>query len=186
MKQLGVNVDILVHGDMLHVLQAADDLHVFEARHHGVRSLVQRLQARAAQAVDRGAGRGDREIRHQRHVTGRVEALLALLLRVAQHQVFDLGRIDARALDNRLDDGHRQVVAANVAEHALVLVRPANGGPHRIDYDGSFHDSAPRWLHPLSDIDDAMILERRCGDEEEIGSSTRNLYLRNPSFLFSA
>ena len=54
-EQLGVQVDVLVHRDVLHVLQAADDLHVFEAGHDRVRGLVDGLQAGAAQPVDRRA-----------------------------------------------------------------------------------------------------------------------------------
>ena len=102
MEQLGVEVDACVHRDVLHVLQAADDLHVFEAGHDGVRGLVDGLQARAAQAVDRRAAGVRRQPGHQADDAGDVEPLLALLLRVAQHDVFDLGRIDAGALDERL------------------------------------------------------------------------------------
>ena len=45
MKQLGIQVNAGVHRNVLHVFQAADDLHVFEAGHDGVRRLVDRLQA---------------------------------------------------------------------------------------------------------------------------------------------
>ena len=55
LEQLGVEVDAGVHRDVLHVLQAADDLHVLAAGHDGVRRLVERLQAGAAQAIDRRA-----------------------------------------------------------------------------------------------------------------------------------
>ena len=39
-KQLGVQVDAGIHRDVVHVLQAADDLHVLEAGHDRVRRLV--------------------------------------------------------------------------------------------------------------------------------------------------
>ena len=74
----------------------ADDLHVFAAGHDGVRSLVDRLQGRAAQPVDgRAAGR-QRQAGHQADDAGDVHPLLALLLGVAHHDVFDLVGIDAR------------------------------------------------------------------------------------------
>ena len=69
---------------------------------------------------------------------GDVEALFALLLGVAQHDVFDFGRIDAAALDQRLDDGHGQIVAADVAEDALFFVRPTDRGSQTIDDHGTF------------------------------------------------
>ena len=55
LEQLGIQVDAGVHRNVVHVLQPADDLHVFEAGHDRVRRLVDGLQARAAQPVDRRA-----------------------------------------------------------------------------------------------------------------------------------
>ena len=102
LEELGIEVDAGVHRDVLHVLQAADDLHVFEAGHDGVRRLVEGLQAGAAQAIDRRAAGLRGQPGHQADDAGHVEPLLALLLRVAEHDVFDLGGIDAGALDERL------------------------------------------------------------------------------------
>ena len=44
MKQLWVQVETSVHGDMLHVFQAAYDLHVFGAGDNCVARLIQCLQ----------------------------------------------------------------------------------------------------------------------------------------------
>ena len=71
MKQLGIQVDAGVHRNVLHVLQPADDLHVFEAGHDGVRSLVDGLQARAAQPVDRRAAGVRGQTGHQPDDAGR-------------------------------------------------------------------------------------------------------------------
>ncbi len=142
-NSLGLRLMSGVHGNVLHVLQAADDLHVFEAGHDGVRSLVDRLQAGAAQAVDGRAAGVRRQARHQPHDAGGVHALLALLLRIAEHDVFDFGRVDAGALDEGLDDRHGQVVGADVAKDALVFVGPANGRSHAIDNHGAFHWGRP-------------------------------------------
>ena len=43
-----IDVDAMHHGNVLHVLQPAHDLHVLEAGHDGVRGLVDGLQARTA------------------------------------------------------------------------------------------------------------------------------------------
>jgi len=125
-NSLGFRSSEASQGDVLHVLQAADDLHVLGAGQDRMRSLIERLQARAAQAVDRRTAGLGRQAGHQRHAAGDIESLLALLLGVAQHDVFDLMRIDAAALDHGLDDGDGQVVAADVAENSLILVRPAD------------------------------------------------------------
>ena len=127
-----------VHGDVLHVLQPADDLHVFEAGHDGVRGLVDGLQARSAEAVDVAppVALGRPAIKATR--PGDIETLLALLLGVAQHDVFDLGRVDAAALDQGLDDGHGQIVAADVAEDTFFLMGPADRGSQAIDNHGTF------------------------------------------------
>ena len=79
----------------------------------------------------------DRQAGHQRDRAGDIQPLLARLLRVAEHHVFDLGRIDAGPLDERLDAGDGQIVAPHVAEPAPLLVRPADGRADAVDDDGS-------------------------------------------------
>ena len=77
---------------------------------------------------------------HQADGAGDVEPLLALLLRVAEDDVFDRGRIDAGPLDERADHGDGQVVGADVAKDALLRMGPANRRAAAIDNDGGFHD----------------------------------------------
>ena len=43
LEELGIQVDILVHGNVMHVLQAAHHLYILEARHDAVRRLVDGL-----------------------------------------------------------------------------------------------------------------------------------------------
>ena len=94
-EELRVEVDARIHGDVVHVLQAADDLHVFGIGQDRVRCLGERLQAAAAESIHRRAAGLDRQPGHQADGPSHVESLLALLLRVAEHDVFDRGRIDA-------------------------------------------------------------------------------------------
>ena len=140
-EQLGVEIDARIHRDVVHVLQAADDLHVLGIGQDRVRRLGERLQAAAAQAIDRRPAGLDRQPGHQADGAGDVESLLALLLRVAEHDVFDRGRIDAGALDERAHHGDGQIVGADVAKHALLRMGPANRRAATIDNDGGFHSS---------------------------------------------
>ncbi len=98
-KQLGVEIDARIHGDVVHVLQPADDLHVLGAGRDGVGRLVDRLQAAAAQAVDGGAPDARGQSGEQADDAADVEPLFALLLAAAEHHVLDGRGIDARAVD---------------------------------------------------------------------------------------
>ena len=125
-EQLGVEVDAGIHRDVVHVLQAADDLHVLgsatiacDAWSIACRLLPHRRLTVAPPRFDRQPG-------HQADGAGDVEPLLALLLRVAQHDVFDRRRIDAGPLDERAHHRHGQVVGADVAKDALLRMSPAN------------------------------------------------------------
>ena len=138
-EELGVEVDAGIHRDVVHVLQAADDLHVLGIGQDRVRRLGERLQAAAAQAIDGRAARLDRQPGHQADRAGDVEPLLALLLRVAEDDVFDRGRIDAAALDERAHHGDGQVVGADVAKDALLRMSPANRRATGINNNGGFH-----------------------------------------------
>ena len=145
-EELGVEIDAGVHRDVVHVLEAADDLHVFGTGEDRVRRLGERLQTAAAESIDGRPARLDGDARHQADRAGDVQPLLALLLRVAEHDVFDRGRVDAGPLDERADDGDGEVVGANVAKDALLRMRSANRRATTINDDGSFH-GASRFRH---------------------------------------
>ena len=83
-----------------HVLDARADHRVVHPRGDQRGGEVDRLLGGAALAVDRRAGRLDRQALLQPRVARDVEALLAELLDAAGDHVLDLGRLDARALDH--------------------------------------------------------------------------------------
>ena len=62
-------------------------------------SLIDSLQGRTAKAINRSAARLDREAGHQADAASDVHPLLARLLGIAHHDVFDFFGIDATALD---------------------------------------------------------------------------------------
>jgi hypothetical protein len=62
-----------------------------------------------------------------------------LLLRIAQEQVFDFGGVDTGALDDGLDHGHGQVVAADIAKDAFFFMRAADGRANPVNNDCVFH-----------------------------------------------
>ena len=70
---------------------------------------------------------------------GGVQPLLAGLLGVAHHDVFDLVGIDAGPFDDCLHDLHGQVVGTDLAKDAFILVGTANGRSHAINNHGAFH-----------------------------------------------
>ncbi len=119
-EKLRVEIDARIHGDVVHVLQPAHNLHIFGISQDRVRRLRQRLQTAAAESVHRRPAGFDRQSRHQSHGPGHVEALLALLLRVAEHNVLNNGGIDSRALDERTHHGNGQVVGTHIAKRALL------------------------------------------------------------------
>src|SRR5207245_2372537 len=83
----------------LHVLDAACYLHVLAVGRHALRRLVDRLEAGAAQAVDRRPAHLDRQAGDQSRHAGNVVALLALLLDTAPVDVLDVARRDAGPLE---------------------------------------------------------------------------------------
>ena len=89
------------HRQVLHVLEAADDLHVFHTGRNGVGRLVNRLQAAAAKAIHRAAASSDRQSGHERDGPRRVVTLLAGLLRTPQDDIADLLWIDRISCDER-------------------------------------------------------------------------------------
>ena len=144
LEKLGVDIEAVVHRQVLHMFQAADDLHVFKAGDDRVGRLVDGLQAAAAKTIDGGPAGGDRQAGQEGDGAGGVQPLLARLLRVAQYHVLDLGRVDASPLDQSPHAGGGQVVAPHVAEPAFFLVRPANRRADAVDHNSRFH-GAPPW-----------------------------------------
>ena len=142
-EQLGINLADRVHRNVLHVLQATNHLHIFGFGDDGVGRLVQRLQRTAAPAVDRRPGDGEGQPSHQAHRPAYVQPLLLFREGTAQHEVIDLFRIDAGAFDDRLHHAGGEIIAANIAEPALVLVGTADGSTGTGNDDGTFHVRRP-------------------------------------------
>ena len=102
------------HGDVLHVLDAAGDLHVLAAGGDALGRLVDRLQAGAAVAIDGRAADLDRKAGDEGGHAGDVETLLAFLLDAAPVNVLDgcgrdLGPLERASSGPRTDrrPGHR-------------------------------------------------------------------------------
>src|ERR1700712_62502 len=123
----------------MHVLEAADDLNVFGIGDDRVRRLGDRLQTASAESVSRGPASFDGETGHQPNRTSHVEPLFALLLHVAEHDVFDNGNIDAATLNDRTNDRDGQVIGPDFAEYAPLGVGATDRRAAGFDYDGGFH-----------------------------------------------
>src|SRR5690606_1793494 len=83
-EHLGIEVDVCVHGDVVHVLQTANDLHVLRASDNGVRRLAERLETAPTETVDGSGSRLDGDTGHQGDCPCDIQSLLALLLCIAQ------------------------------------------------------------------------------------------------------
>jgi hypothetical protein len=94
---------------------------------------VDRLEARAAQPVDRESGDLDRQARQQERHPGHVPVILAGLVGAAEDDVLDDRGVDLRPLDDRPDDERRQVVRPDARQHATI---PPERRPDRIDDPG--------------------------------------------------
>ena len=125
-QHAGMNIDRRLHRQVLHVLHAAGHLHVLGAGRDRMGRAGDRLERGATEPIDRRAGSGQRQTRHQGRAPGHVAAKFAPLLRSAEDHVFDRGRIDTASLDHALHDGRGQFVAADVPEQAAVGMRPAD------------------------------------------------------------
>jgi hypothetical protein len=101
--------------------------------------LVERLEAAAAEAIDRGAAGGARQAGEQADDAADVEPLLLLLLRIAEDDVFDRRRVDAGPLDEGLDHRRGKIVGAHVAKDAALGVGPPDRGPAAVNDHWSFH-----------------------------------------------
>jgi hypothetical protein len=126
---------------MLHVLDAAGDLHVLATRRDALGGLIDRLQTRAAVAVDRDAAHLDRQSRDERRHAGHVVALFFFLLDAAPLDVLDGRARHADAVEQGLHQVGAQIVGADIAIHAFFGVSPADGRADGIDDDGITHDT---------------------------------------------
>ena len=140
-EELRVEVDRRVHRDVVHVLQAADDLHVLGAGHDRMRRLVDRLQAAAAQPVDRRpAGLdGSPAIRPTMRATLNPCSLCCCVLPRTTSSI-TAGSMPVRSTSARTTATARSS-RAHVAKDALLGVRPANRRAAAINNDSGFHGS---------------------------------------------
>ncbi len=95
--------------DPAHHLDAAGERDVDDAGADERRREVGRLLARAALRVDRGGRGRQRQAGGEPRGAGDVEGLLADLADAAADDLADLGRVDARALDDRPLHGAEQL-----------------------------------------------------------------------------
>ena len=65
--------------------------------------------------------------------------MLQSLLGIAEYDIFDLQRVDARALHQRFDAGNAQVVTSHVAKESPFGMRPSDRRPHAIHDDCRLH-----------------------------------------------
>ena len=132
-----MDVDRRIHRQMVHVLDAADHLHVFCASGDGMAGLSDRLEGRSAESIHRGARDRKRQARHQGGAAGHVAAEFATLLRRAQHDILDCFGIDTAAVDCSADHRRGQLIAANPAKYATFGMGPTDRRAAAGDNDGS-------------------------------------------------
>jgi hypothetical protein len=126
-----------------HALDAARDDDVHCARKDGLSGEVERLLRRTALTIDRRAGYRTRQLRGQNCVACDVHRLLADLHDAAHDDVLDGGRIDAGAVDKRVEDRGSQIDRMPAGETAAA---PAAGRPYYVDDEGFGHVFFPRLL----------------------------------------
>ena len=111
-----------------HALDAAGNKKITVIGFHGASRLIDRFEARAAQAIDRRAGNCVRQAGKQRRVACDVARVFARLIGAAEVDVFDLFFIDAGLFDELRNDKRGEIVGANVFENAAVAAhRCAHG-----------------------------------------------------------
>src|SRR5438132_486998 len=105
-------------GGLAHGLRAAREHRVGLAQQDELRALRDRLEARAAQPVDRHGGHLDREARLETDVAGTVDRIRRGLERVAEDGVAHLGRRHGRALQCMLRRHRAKLDRREVLERA--------------------------------------------------------------------
>ena len=128
-----VEVDVLAHRVVAHVLDAADEDDVSGAHRDLARARRRRGQRAGAHAVDREPGNALREPREERDVAAERQALVADLRRRGEDDVVDLGRRQGRVAAEQLAHGlHAHVVRARLPEVAA-LARAAERRADAVD-----------------------------------------------------
>ena len=154
--EAGVEVDVVAHRMVSHVLHAAGDREVAGAHRDLTRGRGDGGERAGAHAIDREAGDGVRQPREERHVTAERQALVADLRRRGHHDVADpLGRrlrVAAKELAHRL---HGHVVGARLPEE-----------PARAGFAECCADAV--------DVDDLTQLPRH-GSEDTHGLTDRSI-----------
>ncbi len=115
---------------LAHLLDAAGDHDVVAAGDDALRRERCGLLARAALAVDRGAGNGDREARRECGVAADVHGLLADLGEASGDHVIDQRRVEVVAGDQFFEHGRQQVHRVEVGERSAGLC------PGRMGFEG--------------------------------------------------
>src|SRR6056297_234607 len=110
-----------LHRDEGHVLDAARDDGVALARPDGVARTDDRLHRGGTPAVDGRAGHALAQVREERDDARDVVVLFLALLGDAPHQVVDVLARQPRLLQDVVDERDREVLAARVGEHAVLL-----------------------------------------------------------------
>ena len=130
-----VEVDVLAHRMVAHVLDAAGEDDVGRAHRDLARAGRDRGERSRAHAVDGHPRDGRRDAREQRDVAPEREALVADLGGRRHHDVADPLRRELRiAAQHLAHDLHGHVVCARLPEEAL-RPRLAEGGAHTVDED---------------------------------------------------
>ena len=149
MEQLGVEVHAVVHRQVLHVFQPADDLHVFAAGHDGVRRLIERLQAAAAQSIDRWLRPPRSAARHQADRAGHVQPCSSVCCVLpSTTSSISSGSMPVRSMQC-FDAGHGQIVAPDVAVSSHVRREPgrsACGHNRRRQRFSCYRSPGVEWL----------------------------------------
>ena len=149
------------HRHARHALDARRDHHVLRARHHRLRRELDRLLRRAALAVDRHGGHALGQLRRQHRAAADLEALLAALADAAHDDVLDRRRVDAGAVDDRVEHLARHVGRVPARQLAAAL---AARGADRFDDIGFRHHPSPyqvRYSQPLLPQSGGAARERR-------------------------
>src|SRR2546428_2851347 len=134
---------VRTHGDARHALHAARDHQIEGAGSSAHRREIDRLQARAAEPVERGRAHLDRPARAEHRVAGQVRALLVHLRDAPRDHVVDARRVEAVAAGERHQQLREQLLWMDPGERALPRLSASARSAHRIDDVARGHDRSP-------------------------------------------